>query len=227
MRQFLFLIAFFFASEAYAQKHNTLPPPSGKPMLTLFIDYSIKSSELSNAFNTEPDLQAIKSNVTFYEMSSISPMYQQKWEQIIPRNRLPAVMLQDPRDGGVVYMASGENVPTFDTLDDQIVMMWDAYTAAKQLAEPVMQQQSESRGPQPDCPDGNCPPNWNQQPQERILIPTILDTLSKRPTPIRDTISGAIWLLVLAVVAVFLMLIAFAVLAFIIVVAVNRRTPPE
>lgn len=223
MRPLLALCLICFAAPVFAQKQDVLPPPSGKPILTLLHDWSPKAQQLSASFRQLPEMVSLRSKCTFYEIGATDPLYKERLSQVVPTTRLPAVILQDPRDGGVVYCASGDSIPPIEELPGQITAFWDAYTVAKNLSEPVMQQ-TES----PPCPDGTCPPDWNQsQPQERILLPSLLDTIAKRPTPIRDTISGAIWVLVLAVVAVFLMLMAFAVLALILVLVINRRTPPE
>lgn len=221
MRTLLALVLLCVAAPAFAQKQDSLPAPSGKPILTLVTDHSVQGSLLGAAFRQDPDLVALCQKCTFHEMSDTNPIYKEGLARVIPG--IPAVILQDPSNGGVVYCATGENIPEIEQLDDQITALWDAYLSAQKIAEPVMEQTGS-----PDCPDGTCPPNWNQiQPQERIVLPLLADTIAKRPTPIRDTISGAIWVLVLAVVAVFLMLMAFAVLALILVLVINRRTPPE
>lgn len=225
MRPFisLFMIC-FAASSVYAQKQNALPTPSGKPLLTIIVDYSTESTSLVNGFEQDPELVSLRNKCTYSEISNTNPIYKESLSKIIAPSRLPAIILQDPRDGGVIYCASRDSLPPLSEIDDQVGSFWDAYLMAKSLAEPAMQQVGES----PPCPDGTCPPDWNNTPpQERIVLPSLLDTIAKRPTPIRDTISGAIWILVLAVVAVFLMLMAFAVLALILVIVVNRRTPPE
>jgi len=226
MRPILFwLLLCLIASPVFGQKQDAWPSPSGKPILTIVYDSSMAGTALVEAFRNEPDLLTLRQKVTYNEISINDPLYKGLWQNVIPLSQTPAVMVQDPTNGGVIYFSSSVRIPPFNAIDDEIAKFWETYAAAKKLHEPTIQQAEN-----PNCPDGNCPvpsDSWNSQPQERILLPSLLDTIAKRPTPIRDTISGAIWLLVLAVVAVFMMLVAFAVLAFVVVVAVNRRNPPE
>lgn len=222
MRPILMLICLMIGSVCYGQKQDVLPAPDGKPIITVFSNQSPEAAQLVAAFDKFPDLVDVRTRCQFFTLTAQDPLYAERWAEIIPASRFPGVMVQAP-DGGVVYLATGDSMPPLEDLDDMIGAFWDAYRSAKQLEGGVIQQSTSN----PDCPDGNCPPNWNSQPQERIILPSLLDTIAKRPTPIRDTISWAIWVLVLAVVAVFLMLMGFAVLALIVVIAVNRRTPPE
>lgn len=204
---------------ANAQRVTTLPEDN-RPILTVFLGPDAESLNFENALLKWDGLPSILSQVAFHKMTSSDPIYQERWGQVVPSSRFPAVMLQDT-DGGVVYLASGQDLDEPDDMVFQMKRLWSAYSKAKRDAKTqIPTNQAPWDTSSPDCPDGSCPPN--AQPNERIVIPALFDTIAKRPTPIIDTLTGAIWAVVLAIIGAGMLLLLFSVL-IVVLLALTRK----
>lgn len=210
-------------SLAHAQRvdFQTIPEDT-RPLLTVFLGTDQRSMEFENELLQWEGFSNILSQVNFRKMTSADAIYQERWGQVIPSNRFPAVMLQDT-DGGVVYLVSGQDMPPPKDMATQMKSLWSAYAKAKNDAKTQLPATNpiDWESGNPNCPDGTCPPT--AQPQERIVIPTLFDTLARRPTPIIDSITGVVWAIGLAVIGACMLLFFFAVFAVVLLVITRKK----
>lgn len=224
---FIRLIAFWCllslsTSFAHAQRFDFQSVPEDtRPLLTVFLGTDQRSMEFESELLQWDGFANILSQVNFRKMTSADAIYQERWGQVIPTNRFPAVMLQDT-DGGVVYLVSGQDMPPPKDMAVQMKSLWAAYAKAKNDARTQVPTANPpwATENQP-CPDGICPPNG--PPQERIIIPTLFDTLASPPTPILDSIRGVVWAIGLAVIGACMLLFFFAVFAVVLLVVTRKK----
>ncbi len=160
------------ASAAAQQVAN--PPTDNRPYLSIFTSahYAGTPHEaaLVKAFAEDANLRAIKSQCRWNHFLPHDAFYKQRFQKLIPIDRLPAILLQRA-DGGYVYKATGSNVPDSAA---EIFDQMSHYAALDPLRGPA--DSIEARpfdkwraritgdggipdvdGPPSDCPDGRCP----------------------------------------------------------------------
>lgn len=127
-------------------------PTGGRYSVSLFVGTDRRSQEFLEWWNTDSNLQALRSQVDFQSYTKDNPLYKARYMDLVPVADFPAVIFADPR-GGHIYAAGGASLPTSrTTLYSEI---HDAYGIHERL-----QQQSTDSDPiqAEDCPDGNCKP---------------------------------------------------------------------
>lgn len=75
---------------------------------------------LLNDVETHPRVQAIARHCKTFKWTSATPIYRERYAAQLPPTTLPIVALVRS-DGGVIWKASGPNVPTGDSLADALV----------------------------------------------------------------------------------------------------------
>lgn len=131
-----------------------------------------------------PAVAQIKAACKSFDFKPDDPIYQARYAQSLPAGQLPIVALAR-HDGGVIYKASGENIPDAETLSQTLMQM-----AAADSAQNPRSVANHVTGPL--RPDGWLP---NIRPN---LIP---DTVVVQPqVNVPDGVTN--WLMVVAVLGV-------------------------
>ena len=140
---------------------------------------------LDNIAN-DPTMAKLMQYCEFTELQTDSVMYQQRYANALPPNRLPVVAFCD-RNGGVIYKASGPNVPSSgERLAKAIIETnreFQKAVAAQRLAGGI--DWWEWSG-QEQCP--NCPDTSPQQPNR----PNRPDTPNRPVRPLLDGLDDII-----------------------------------
>jgi hypothetical protein len=155
-------------------------PTGGRYSVSLFVGTDRKSQEFLDWWNTDSNLQALRSQVDFNSYTKDNPLYKARYSDLVPVADFPAVIFADPR-GGHIYAAAGSSLPSSrTTLYSEI---HDAYG----IHEKLQQQPADSDPIQSeDCPDGNCkPPSRTPfvNPERERLFPIIKP---RQPDPIES-----------------------------------------
>jgi hypothetical protein len=127
-------------------------PTGGRYSVSLFVGTDRRSQEFLEWWNTDSNLQALRSQVDFQSYTKDNPLYKSRYADIVSVAEFPAMIFADPR-GGHIYAAAGALLPTSrTTLYSEI---HDAYGIHSKL----QQQPADSEPIQSeDCPGGNCNP---------------------------------------------------------------------
>jgi len=127
-------------------------PTGSRYSVSLFVGTDRRSQEFLEWWNTDSNLQALRSQVDFNVYTKDNPLYKARYSDIVSVSEFPAMIFADPR-GGHIYAAGGSSLPTSRTT--LYAEIHDAYG----IHEKLQQQPADSDPIQSeDCPDGNCKP---------------------------------------------------------------------
>jgi len=165
------LIALLFAASLAAPSFAQLPE-DGKACSLIVVDVphgSPAGKALVEMLNTTPELREIANRCQRHTFKPDSPLYLSRYASTFAGASLPIFAMCRP-DGGVLYKASGANVPT------------DAKALTDELMHRIKLDSDLSRGDgiewpsvainESDCPGGKCP-----VPSYSPLSPLIPDSL--------------------------------------------------
>jgi hypothetical protein len=173
MNRFLVLAAIAILDATASAQQVATPPEDNRPYLSIFTNAQYAGipheAALVKAFETDPNLIAIKSQCRWNHYQPHDQFYKQRFAKLIPPDRLPAVLLQRS-DGGYVYKATGSNVPDSGA---EIFDEMSHYAGLDPLRGPADSREArpfdkwrlritgdggvpDIDGP-PRCPDGKCP----------------------------------------------------------------------
>lgn len=152
-------------SSLCAQEVGTPPEDGGRCHLTIITHDTPHPHEqlLIDNFNRDPNLVAVRKQCLFHHYHASHALVKQRFPTLAVSSRLPAVMLQRA-DGGVLFLASGGNVPTSAVeLYDQ--MKHYAGLATKRVGTEIDSLQRYGAISYPRCPPGGpCPPDGRCPP---------------------------------------------------------------
>lgn len=222
----VFVLFAINASTAAAQLQPTAPDDSSRPVLSLFLDSSTLAVSLANSLQMHEPTSVLAGKCNVHIFTPDDPIYQAQWAGVVRQRDFPAAMLQ-AADGGVIYLAGGENLPTpGDKLYNEMRTFYRAYQAA------LTEQRTQS--PSEDCPDGICPtptpsPRWpsvTPSTDRPRILPKLFDETARRITgPVSDTISAGVWMIVLFIIGTACLLLFLAVLIVVAFFAFRSNTP--
>jgi hypothetical protein len=145
----------------------------------------------------QPAMARIASGCKTFRFTTADPIYRTRYAQSLPASETPTVALVR-HDGGVLYKASGANIPPPETLAARLTQM----AAADQALHPRANQHgADAYGPL-RTPDGQ----W-RVPQRPSLIP---DTIEIRPQI--NVPASASWIAIGGVIVASILAFVFVVL---------------
>jgi hypothetical protein len=209
-------------SPPVVQPNPTLPAPiSDKCQIALFLDSSPKSQQIRQWFDTDPQLNKLRSRCSFEVYTPDNALYRTRYASIVPANQFPVVLFLHS-NGGHIHAAGGSTIPSspgelysdlrlgFEKSKsvreaqipaDGAVVKTRTYTWDDSI-HPSMQLQN------PNCPDGNCPVDATWRPGDRVR--NLFDD-------VRDVRNTVLWAnpieIVIYIAAGIVVLLFFATLA--------------
>lgn len=187
-------------STTAAQQSSTRPEDGTKPYLSVFVHRGQAPNEklLLQHFRSDPSLMKVAADCHFRIYDEFDPLYKERHSSYIPVETFPCVMLQRS-DGGVVYKASGLNVPAGATeLFDQMAYYakLDPMSPRKDSIDLRPMAASE------DCPDGKCPVRPTPQPDPMFpnlrpngpALPDTSELIKPVVQPVRNSVAAAVWI---------------------------------
>ncbi|MGN6545013.1 MAG: hypothetical protein ACTHK7_08180 [Aureliella sp.] len=214
------LLAFVLSGSASAQQVSPPPEDAGRPWLVVITHKTPGPQEqmLLDLVARDENLAAIRKQCQYAHYDNENPLYTQRYAKSFGQKPLPVVLLQRA-DGGVLYLASGDNVPDsgrelFDQMKyySSLAPTRDSRDSVGHYGAPNYSPYTDTRpfsqcpgpycpNPGPRCPDGDtCPivpgvPNLNPfDGGGGLHLPDSTEHLHRRP--LADTASGLFYLAV-------------------------------
>lgn len=107
-----------------------------KYQIALFVDSSTRSQTLLNWWNTDPQLQSLRSKCDFQLYTPTNSLYRTRYASLVPTEQFPAVLFLRP-DGGHIHAAGGNVLP--GTASE----LWKDLQASYELSRSVQSAQTQ------------------------------------------------------------------------------------
>lgn len=117
----------------------TIAQPAVSPpryQIALFVDSTTRSQALLNWWNTDPQLQSLKSKCDFQVYTPTNSLYRTRYANLVPIEQFPAVLFLRP-DGGHIHAAGGNVLPA--TASE----LWKDLQASYELSRSVQSAQTQ------------------------------------------------------------------------------------
>lgn len=158
-------------------------PVTQKCVIALFLDGSPKARQIEQWFNTDPQLVALRRNVSYEIYTPDNALYRTRYASIVPVNQFPVVLFLHS-DGAHIHAAGANTIPNtsaelYSDLHvgyeksksvrsaaipaDGAVVRSKTYSFDETIHPSMQLQNQDSR-----CPDGICPTDEPWRPGDRV-----------------------------------------------------------